>query len=76
MLGAASNSTDVLDLGTYLDHVKEIETNVDRSASEVQAMNANGVTPKHGKRANKLEESFIDGIAGICELHVHYSFIL
>jgi len=41
-LVAASASTDVLDLGTYLDHVKEIETNADRSASEVQAMNTSG----------------------------------
>ena len=75
-LGAASNSSDDLDLGAYLDHVKDIETNVDRSASEVQAMNARGVTPKHWKRANLLENSFIDGIAGIRKLHVLFYSVL
>ena len=56
------------DFGAYLDEVKEIETNVDRSASEVLVMNASRVTPKHSKRASKIEESVVDGMAVICEL--------
>lgn len=68
-VSSANNGSNDVEIGQYLDRANQVEINVSRSETETQAMMSTGVSDKHRNRANKAEESFLDGIYGICKLH-------
>jgi len=68
-VSTANNGSNDVEIGGYLDRANQVEINVSRSETETQSMKSTGVSDKHRNRANKVEESFLDGIFGICKLH-------
>ena len=52
------------DINQYLVEVVQIEHDVSRMKGDSEALKASDITQIHLKRANKLEDSFMSGIAG------------
>ena len=60
-----NSSIDDFDLNTYLAEVQHSRDTVERTTNEQKALDSLDITKKHYQRANKLEKSFLNGIASI-----------
>ena len=58
-------SVEDLDIAAFLREVSEKDKQVARSKGAEKALDNKGVSKKHWKRANKTEQSFLDGLTKV-----------
>ena len=55
------------DVGAILREIEENDRKVIRSKDALKALDNKGVTVGHFRRANKMEESFLNDLAAVCK---------
>ena len=67
VISEAITAEDEFNIDTYLTEVSKVQENVERSEADKKAMTSMDITKQHHARKNKIEQSFLDGIAKIGE---------
>ena len=55
------------EVGAILREIEENDRKVIRSKDALKALDNKGVTVGHFRRANKMEESFLNGLGAVCK---------
>ena len=50
------------------------EENVNRDAFNQKALMSKNISDDHFRRANKLEESFLNGVASVCKYKINFIY--
>ena len=64
----SSNTAALDDIDSILREVNEIDRKVKRTDGAEKALDNKGMTTGHWKRANKTEESFLNGLASVVDV--------
>ena len=64
---STNEQSAIEDVGAILIEIEENDMKVIRSKDALKALDNKGVTIGHFRRANKMEESFLNGLAAVCK---------
>ena len=62
-----TSKPDDIDVTALLHEAEANEVDVERSKESLKALNNKGVSEAHVRRANKTEQSFVDGLQRVCK---------